>query len=206
MTNVTIIGAGHMGAAIAGLARRAGAGVQVLARDGGKAAAANPGGEAGVLGEAAISGDLVVLAVPFPALGELAASAGDQLAGKAVVDITNPVDFGTFDGLVVPADSSAAAELAKALPRSSVLKAFNTNFSAALASGTTGGQPTTVLVAGDDAEAKAALLAIVAGGGLQAVDAGSLRRARELEALGFLQMTLAATEKITWAGGFTLNR
>ena len=63
-----------------------------------------------------------------------------------------------------------------------------------------------VLIAGDDAEAKSVLAQVVDGGGLVAIDAGSLRRARELEALGFLQMTLAAAEKTSWTGGFAIVR
>ena len=59
-----------------------------------------------------------------------------------------------------------------------------------------------MLIAGDDADAKSTLAGIVTSGGLNAVDAGSLRRARELEALGFLQLTLAANEKVSWTGGF----
>ena len=57
-------------------------------------------------------------------------------------------------------------------------------------------------VAGDDADAKAALAEVITSGGLKAVDAGSLKRARELESLGFLQITLAASEQISWTGGF----
>jgi 8-hydroxy-5-deazaflavin:NADPH oxidoreductase len=121
------------------------------------------------------------------------------------VDITNPLDFETFDSLTVPADASAAAEIAAALPGSRVLKAFNTNFAATLASGTVADQPTTVLIAGDDADAKSQLADVVTAGGLRAIDAGSLRRARELEALGFLQITLAAGEKIAWTGGFAVQ-
>jgi predicted dinucleotide-binding enzyme len=64
------------------------------------------------------------------------------------------------------------------------------------------GQPTTVLIAGDDAEAKSKLAEVVTAGGVRAIDAGSLRRARELEAIGFLQITLAAGEKLSWTGGF----
>ncbi len=71
-------------------------------------------------------GDLVIWAVPYPALADLADQYGDQLAGKVVVDITNPLNFETWDELVVPADSSAAQELQKRLPNSKVLKAFNT--------------------------------------------------------------------------------
>ena len=59
-----------------------------------------------------------------------------------------------------------------------------------------------MLIAGDDADAKATLAAVVTSGGLNAIDAGSLARARELESIGFLQITLAAAEKIAWTGGF----
>ena len=140
--------------------------------------------------------------MPYPALREVLAQRADQLAGKVVVDITNPLNFETFDSLVVAADGSAAAEVAAALPQSKVLKAFNTTFAGTLAAGTVGPLTTTVLIAGDDAEAKSTLAGIVTSGGLKAVDAGSLSRARELEALGFLQLTLAANEKVSWTGGF----
>ena len=71
--------------------------------------------------------------MPYPALESIAAAYGHQLADKIVIDITNPLDVETFDSLVVPVGSSAAAELAKALPGSTVLKAFNTNFAGTLA-------------------------------------------------------------------------
>jgi len=151
-----------------------------------------------------VTGEVVVLAVYYPVVAEVIARRGEQLAGKVVVDITNPLNVETFDSLVVPADGSAAAEIAEALPQSRVVKAFNTNFAATLASGTVGDQPTTVLIAGDDADAKSLLAGIVTAGGLRAIDAGSLRRARELEALGFLQIALAAAEKIAWNHGFAV--
>jgi NADPH-dependent F420 reductase len=187
MTNFSIIGTGTMSQAIASIAAKGGHSVQQL-------------GQGDV--DTAVSGDVVVLAVPYPAVAAVIATRGDQLAGKVVVDITNPLDFSTFDSLVVPADSSAAAEIARALPDSTVLKAFNTTFAGTLTSGTVGPLATTVLIAGDDADAKATLAAVVTSGGLNAVDAGSLKRARELEALGFLQLTLAAGEKVSWTGGF----
>lgn len=105
----------------------------------------------------------------------------------------------------IAADSSATAEIASRLPDSRVLKAFNTNFAATLASGLVGDQPTTVLIAGEDDDAKAALTEIITAGGLHAIDAGPLARARDLEALGFLQFTLAAAGKIPWTGGFTVH-
>lgn len=205
MTSVTVIGAGNIGAAVARLALTAGADVQVLTRDPAKAAAVEPRVTPGTVGDA-VTGDVVVLALPYPALAEVADRYADGFAGRVVVDVSNPVDFATFDALVVPAGSSATAELAERLPQARVLKAFNTTFAATLATGTIAGRPTTVLVAGDDADAKAALAGVVEGAGLRAVDAGSLRRAHELEALGFLQMTLAAGEKTSWTSGFVLER
>src|SRR5689334_4115579 len=187
MTNLSIIGTGNMSQAIASIAAKGGHSVQQL-------------GQSDV--DTAISGDVVVLAVPYPAVADVIAKRGEQLAGKVVVDITNPLDFETFDSLVVPADGSAAAEIAAALPDSKVLKAFNTTFAGTLASGTVGPLTTTVLIAGDDTDAKSTLAGIVTSGGLEAIDAGSLSRARELEAIGFLQLTLAASEKISWTGGF----
>ena len=65
-----------------------------------------------------------------------------------------------------------------------------------------GPNPTIVLVAGDDEEAKAALISAIGAGGVDALDVGGLSRARELEAMGFLQIKLAASEKVGWTGGF----
>lgn len=189
MSSVTIFGNGNMGSAIAGVLAAGGASVQHVG-----SADAN----------AQITGDIVVLAVPYTALAQIVARYGEQLAGRVVVDITNPLDFETFDSLVVPEGSSAAAELQQALPAARVLKAFNTNFAATLASGKVGSEKVTVLIAGDDDEAKAALAAAVEAGGLNAVDAGSLDRAHELEALGFLQLTLAVGEKVGWNAGFAV--
>src|SRR5215211_8252074 len=189
MTNVSILGTGNMGPAIASVVEKGGNTAELLGSND---------------TDKPVTGDIVVLAVPYPAVSEILAQRGEQLAGKVVVDITNPLDFSTFDSLTVPADSSAAAEIAAALPQSRVLKAFNTTFAGTLAAGTVGPLPTTVLIAGDDADAKALLAGIVTAGGLRAVDAGGLRRARELEAIGFLQLTLAVADKISWTGGFGL--
>lgn len=112
------------------------------------------------------------------------------------------MNFETWDELVVPADSSAAQQLQELLPESKVLKAFNTNFAATLQSGKIGELPTTVLVAGDDEDAKETFKSALASSALQVLNAGKLKRAREMEATGFLQMTLAASEQIGWDGGF----
>ncbi|MFL6134685.1 MAG: NADPH-dependent F420 reductase [Nocardioidaceae bacterium] len=189
MTHVSIIGTGNMGQAIAGVAGKGENTVELL----GQADADRPA-----------TGDIVVLAVPYPAVSDVIAKRRENLAGKVVVDITNPLNFETFDSLTVPPDSSAAAEIAAALPESRVVKAFNTTFAGTLAAGTVGPLPTTVLIAGDDADAKSLLAGVVTAGGLRVIDVGSLRRAREMEALGFLQISMAANEKIPWTGGFGL--
>jgi 8-hydroxy-5-deazaflavin:NADPH oxidoreductase len=187
MAHLSIIGTGNMGQAIAALADRGEHTVEQLNTSD---------------GDKPVTGDIVVLAVPYPAVEAVLAERGDSLAGKIVVDITNPLNFETFDSLVVPADGSATAVIASALPESRVVKAFNTNFAATLAAGAVGPLTTTVLVAGDDADAKAQVSGIVEAAGLQAVDAGALSRARELEAIGFLQIKLAADEQVPWTGGF----
>ncbi len=190
MTTVSILGTGNMGPAIAGLVEKGGHTAELFSHSD---------------ADKPVTGDIVVLAVYYPSIAEILTQRGEQLAGKIVVDITNPLDVETFDGLIVPADSSATAEIAAALPNSRVVKAFNTNFAATLASGTVGDQPTTVVIAGDDADAKNTLAEVITAGGLRTIDAGSLRRARELEAIGFLSITLAAAEKIRWTGGFALQ-
>ena len=187
MAHISIIGRGNMGQAIAAIAGKGDHVVDTFDTSD---------------GDRPVTGDIVVLAVPYPAVEGVLAQRGESLAGKVVVDITNPLNFETFDSLVVPADSSAAAEIAAALPQSHVLKAFNTTFAGTLAAGTVGPLPTTVLIAGDDTDAKSTLAGILTSGGLNAIDAGALKRARELEAIGFLQLTLAAKEKVSWTGGF----
>ncbi|TFC01697.1 diguanylate cyclase [Cryobacterium adonitolivorans] len=208
MTSISIIGAGNMGTAIATIAATGGASVQLLAQDAEKTAAAAAVAGASVVSGVAgdtLTGEIVVLALPYPAVAGVLAQYAGQLDGKILVDISNPLDFATFDSLVVPADGSAAQVIAQTVPGARVLKAFNTTFAATLATGGVNGvAPTTVLVAGDDASAKEALIALLIAGGVLALDAGALKRARELEALGFLQLTLAAGSSIGWTGGFAL--
>lgn len=184
---VTVIGTGNMGQAISSVVSKGGSTLELIGEDDKDKPA---------------TGDIVVLAVPYPAVSDVIAARGDQLAGKVVVDITNPLNFETFDSLTVPADSSAAAEIAAALPQSRVLKAFNTTFAGTLSAGTVGPLTTTVLVAGDDSTAKSLFAGVITAAGLKVIDVGALKRAREMEAMGFLQISLAAGEKIPWTGGF----
>ena len=137
-----------------------------------------------------LAGDVVVLAIWYPAaVDDVLGRYGSQLDGKVVVDITNPIDVEAFEPLKVDA-GSAAQEIAAKAPGARVVKAFNTTFAATLEQGSVAGEPLDVLIASDDEGAKEIVSRIVTDGGLRAIDAGPLRRARELEALGYLHMTL----------------
>jgi 8-hydroxy-5-deazaflavin:NADPH oxidoreductase len=195
MTSVTIIGTGNMARGIATRVLAGGNHLQLLGHTAEHAEklASELGSDAVATGTSgdAIEGDIVVFAVWYQVALPLVGQYGEQLADKIVVDITNPVDVSTFDGLVTPAGSSAAEEIAKAAPPGArVVKAFNTTFAGTLVKGEVAGQQLDVLVASDDDEAKRAVLELVESGGLRGIDAGPLRRARELEALGFLHMTV----------------
>jgi hypothetical protein len=190
MAHFTIIGTGNMANAIGGVLADGGSSVSYLSHE--------------QVGSAALEGDVIVLAVPHPAVDGILEAYGDQLSGKTIIDITNPLNFETFDSLVVPAGSSMAAEIQARVPGAHVLKAFNTNFAATLASKQVGGVPTTVLIAGDDTTSKHVVSGALEAGGVKVIDAGALSRAHELEAIGFLQITLAAAEKISWTGGFAI--
>lgn len=188
----TIIGAGNMARGIGTRLRAAGVDLQILDRTPERAGAlaGELGASPGRLGGEPIAGEVVVLAVPYPAVAEIAGQVGDQLDGRIVVDITNPVDFDSFDRLVTPPGSSAAEEIAKLLPGARVVKAFNTTFAGTLVDGRVSGQPLDVLIASDDTGAAKTLTALIERAGLRPVEVGPLRRARELEAAGFLHMTV----------------
>lgn len=196
MTNITIIGNGNMARGLATRALAAGRTVEILGQDAAKAQAL-----AGELGEgvsfgttaAAPQGDIVVLAVPFEAAKSVVSSYGEVLAGKTLVDITNPVNFETFDSLVVEPGTSAAEEIAKLAPAgANVVKAFNTTFAGTLVAGESGGQPLDVFIAGDDVAANNAVSSFASAAGLRPLVVGPLKRARELEGFQFVLMTLQA--------------
>jgi 8-hydroxy-5-deazaflavin:NADPH oxidoreductase len=199
---VTIIGAGNMARGIGTRVVAGGNELELVARD--RAAAEALAGEIGGTVGDGISGDVVVLAVPYAAAADVIANQGDGLGGKVVVDITNPVDWSTFEGLVTPADSSAAEEIAKLVPQGTpVVKAFNTTFAPTLSAGEVAGDKLDVLLAGDDADAKEKVASVVEAGGLRALDVGPLRRARQLEQLGFLH--IAAQEPLGAGFGSALK-
>jgi len=195
--DVAVIGTGNMARGIGSRVLAGGHGLTVVGKDPerAEAVAADIGGEGTVktaVNGDPIEGEVVVLAVYYPDARDAVEQYADQLAGKVVVDITNPVNE-TFDGLVVPPDGSATNELASLAPGARFVKAFNTNFAGTLTKGEVAGQPLDVLIAGDDEDAKGKVAALARDGGLNPIDAGPLKRARELEATGLLHMAVQDT-------------
>jgi 8-hydroxy-5-deazaflavin:NADPH oxidoreductase len=194
MTRVTIVGAGNMGRGIGTRAAAGGHDVEIVDRDateaqklagelGGTATALEPG--------AAFGGQVVVFAVYYPGVKDAVQQYADQLAGKVVVDITNPVDTQTWDRLATPPGTSSAEEVQQLVPQGTpVVKAFNTTFAGTLVVGEVDGQQLDVLIAGDDAAAKENVSQLVSDGGLRPIDIGPLSRAQQLEQLGFLHISL----------------
>jgi hypothetical protein len=190
---VTVIGAGNMGAAFVKQLTRAGHQVSVTARSFEKAqavAAANVGTTAVATTNAAASADVLILATSYSDAINALKSIGD-LSGKVVIDITNPLTA-DFMGLTLGHSSSAAEEIAKAIPQAEVVKAFNTVFAQVLSDGANfgNGQTVPVFVASDSERAKQTANALAESMGFSTVDAGGLKNARYLEPLAGLNIYL----------------
>ena len=190
MSTISVIGAGGMAAAIAGRAAAAGHTVEVIARDPAKAQALAErlaGATTGTYGGTP-TGEIVVLAVTHAGGVPTVEQYGEALAGKVVVDISNTFTGADDTALVTPEGTSAAQQIAAALPASAhVVKAFNTVFGHVLARG----GRLDVFVAGDDATAKASVAAFVESLDLRPLDVGGLAMAHRLEGAGLLLMGLA---------------
>lgn len=190
MSSISIIGTGNMARAIGALAVAGGNAVEIMGRDRAKAAelAETLGGSA-TTGEfgAVPAGDIVIVSVLYADVVAVVTQYGDALAGKVIVDISNPFNSAA-DGLAIPDDTSIAQEVAKAAPASaSVVKAFNTIFGVVLAQG----RPLDVFIAGDDAQAKERMTTFIESLGLRPLDVGGLNMAHWLEATGLVMMGLA---------------
>jgi 8-hydroxy-5-deazaflavin:NADPH oxidoreductase len=191
--NILVLGAGNMGAAFVKQLTLAGHQVSVTARDGAKAqavAAANPGATAVATAHAATAVDVVVLATGYADAVSALQSVGD-LSGKVVIDITNPLTA-DYMGLTLGHSTSAAEEIAKALPAAQLVKAFNTVFAPVLTEGADFGkeQTVTVFVASDSERAKQTAVALAQSMGFATIDAGGLKNARYLEPLAGLNIYL----------------
>jgi 8-hydroxy-5-deazaflavin:NADPH oxidoreductase len=173
---IGIFGDGNVGSALARGLKRAGHEVRTVGND-----------SAGIR-DTATSAELVVVAVPFGAIDDVVKAAGEFLAGKTVVDATNALDANM--NLTVGFTTSGAEELQKKLPKSRVVKAFNTVFAQHMESGNFGDQRLTAFVAGDDETARKQVIELARGIGFDPVDSGPLKNARYLEPLAYFNIQL----------------
>ena len=202
---VVIIGAGNVGSALARASKEAGHDVVVAARSEDKldALVEELGVEkAGSNLQAVRDADVVVLAVSFPEIDGLLAEVGDALEGKVVIDPTNPVKA-DLSGRAFE-DTSGAEIIQEKVPGARVVKAFNTVFASKQADPVQDGTPIDGLVAGDDADAKDAVLDLLAKIGYRPIDVGPLSAARYLEGLQFLNISLNAANGWPWQSSWKL--
>jgi predicted dinucleotide-binding enzyme len=189
MSSITFIGAGNMARTIGTRAVAGGNTVEIMARDQSKAdALAEVLGGGTTTGKwgAVPAGDIVITAMLYAGVVSTVAEYGDALAGKIIVDISNPFNA-TFDGLAHSEPTSIAQEVAKVAPASaSVFKAFNTIFRSVLEQG----RPD-VFFAGDNPQATADVAAFVESLGLRPLHVGGLKMAHWLEGMGVVTVGLA---------------
>ena len=203
---IAIIGAGNVGTALATSFVRAGHDVVITSRDAQDAAAAATASGATVAptNVAAVDGaDVIIPAVYVTSFPEIASEIATAAAGTPIVDVSNRMSFGA-DGPETDTSSSNAEDLAALLPGSPVVKAFNTLFASRQLDPITEGVTLDGFVAADDAAAKATVLELVRSIGLRPIDAGPLVRARQLEGLAFLNMTLNIANEGSWQSGWKL--
>jgi NADPH-dependent F420 reductase len=192
--NISILGTGNMASGLAVLFAKGGHQVTLASRNASEARSVatklGNGIQGGAFDGAADSAEIVVLAVPFGAAADVIKAAGG-LAGKIVIDITNPMTA-DFSALTLGHTTSAAEEIQKLAPAAKVVKAFNTVFASVLLNGgNVAGQPSTVFVASDDAEARGQVAALAESAGFKTLATGALASARYLEPVAALNIALA---------------
>ena len=206
MTTIAIIGTGNVGNAIGSSAAKAGYDVVFTGRDLDKArtvAAAAGARTAETAREAVAGADIVVLAVPYTAVAEIAAEIAPVAAGKVVIDPTNPLKP-DYSGLSTDGKTSAAEELARLLPESKVVKAFNTVFAGNAADPQALGFQLDSLFATDDDAAKDAVCGLSGSIGFRPIHVGPLAAARELEAMAWLNIRLQLISNGNWNTAYAL--
>jgi 8-hydroxy-5-deazaflavin:NADPH oxidoreductase len=200
-----IIGSGNVGTSVARGVTRAGHEAVVADRseDGLAAVADAAAVQTTTSNRNAVAGaDVVVLAVPFDVVQGVAADLGNDLAGKIVIDVTNPL-APDLSGLAT--NGLSAAELVQqAAPAARVVKAFNTVLAANQADPTVEGTQLDGFVAGDDNAAKQTVLSLLDQIGFRPIDVGPLAAARHLEGMAFLNIALNAANGWSWNSGWKL--
>lgn len=192
---IGILGAGNVGGALGGAWARKGHDVffgvprpkEAKTQELLKSIGANS--RAGTVSEAATASDVIVLATPWPATEEAIETAGN-LAGKVVIDCTNPLKP-DVSGLAIGHTTSGAEQVAEWAKGAKVFKAFNQTGFNIMRDPVVDGRPSVIFVCGDDDAQKPAVLKLAADVGFEAIDAGTLAIARLLEPYAMLWIHLA---------------
>ena len=207
---IAVIGAGNVGGTLG--KRLAGAGHEVAfgARDPAEARVAALVRESGrraraaSVPEAARDAAVVLLAVPWDSAQEAVRSAGD-LRGRILIDATNPVPLtpdGLRQGLVIGHTTSGAEQIARWADGARVVKAFNTTGFQNMADPVYASHGLSMMLCGDDAEAKKAAAELARQLGFEPVDVGPLKSARYLEAVAMLWIDMAVLQGFGTNFGF----
>ena len=190
---LSILGAGNVGMALARALLRAGQPVTLGVPDPARhaQAVAALGAQATLAGseEAVERGELVILAVPYPAALAIAQARADW-QGRVLVDATNPLAPG-LAGLSLGTTTSGAEQLAERARGARVVKAFNTTGAENMADSRYAQGRPMMPVAGDDAAAREQVMALATLIGFDAIDMGPLSAARYLEPLAMVWIHLA---------------
>jgi 8-hydroxy-5-deazaflavin:NADPH oxidoreductase len=201
-----IIGAGNVGNALAAGWIRAGHSITFGIRD----TSAPPNGPAGAryanVAEAVRAAPVVVLATPWQAVSDALAAAGD-LAGKVLIDCTNPLRMGA-DGLELEIGytTSGGEYVASLAAGASVFKTLNqTGFANMEQAHEFTRLPAAMYVAGDDAARKPLVMSLVSALGFTAIDAGPLRIARLLEPMAMVWIHMAVNRGGPMSRAFALT-
>jgi NADPH-dependent F420 reductase len=206
---IAILGAGNLGAPVAAAAVRAGHDVVVSAStvESAEKAAGPAGARAGKSNaEAVRDAEVVLLAVPYPAVAGIVAQLGEALSGKVVLDATNPLNeaYSDLASDLATSGVSGAEQLQRRLPDASVVKAFNTIFASRHARPVEDGIRLDAFIAGEDIAAMAKAAELASSLGYRVIDAGGLRMARALEEMAFLNIMLNARNGWAWQSAWKL--
>lgn len=202
---LAVIGAGNVGQAVARAGIRTGHDVVITATDPGKTkeiADALGASAANSNVEAVRDADLIVIAVPYGAVAQVGTEVAEVVAGKVVIDATNPLKA-DGSGLAVT-DRSGAETLQDLIPQASVVKAFNTVFASNQSEPVVDGTQLDGFYAGNDDNAKATVAEFLTAIGYRAIDTGDLAAARALERMAFLNISMNARNGWSWQSGWKL--
>lgn len=208
---LAVIGSGNIGKSIGTWASKEGYEVIFSSRnpEHAKEAAAKAGNKSrsDTVIKAVNEADLILLAVPYSAIKEVASEIDSSVSGKTVIDATNPLSS-DYSSLTVGFSSCAAEEIQKLVPGAKVVKAFNSVFASVFASQNPErkGRKVTVFYAGDDGAAKSKVADLITKMGFDAVDCGALKSSRLLEPLALLNVSLGYSQGFGTDIGFSVLR